>query len=61
MYASFRDDECVYVGLVGTGLRSRLSAHLTTTTDLSRSTLRTTVAVHQFGVHVRQPAAARRS
>ncbi|MFD6141155.1 GIY-YIG nuclease family protein [Promicromonospora sp. NPDC060271] len=50
MYAWFRDDECVYVGLAGTSLRSRLSAHLATTQDLSRSTLRATVAVHQLGV-----------
>lgn len=50
VYAWFRDDECVYVGLAGTSLRSRLSAHLATTTDLSRSTLRATVAVNQLGV-----------
>ncbi|MFD6445912.1 GIY-YIG nuclease family protein [Promicromonospora sp. NPDC060204] len=50
MYARFRGYDCAYVGPAGTSLRSRLSAHLTTTTDLSRITLRATVAVHQLRV-----------
>jgi hypothetical protein len=45
------DDECMYVGLTGTNLRNRFSAtHLATTTNLSRSTLRASVAAYQLGV-----------
>ena len=49
VYAWFRDEECVYVG-VATYLRSRLSAHLASTPDLSRSTLRSWVAVRELGL-----------
>jgi len=52
VYVWFRDSEPVYVGEAkGTqGLRSRLGAHLRTSVDLSRSTLRASVAVHLLGV-----------
>lgn len=50
VYAWFRDAECVYVGLAGTSLRDRLAKHLAVATDLSRSTLRATVAVRELSV-----------
>lgn len=49
VYAWFRDGLCVYVGMAG-NLRSRLSAHLGTSRDMSRSTLRASVAVDQLKV-----------
>lgn len=45
----FRDDECVYVGVSG-NLRERISTHLSRSRDLSRSTLRSWVAVHTLGL-----------
>ncbi|TFB71884.1 GIY-YIG nuclease family protein [Cryobacterium glaciale] len=52
MYIWFRDGEPVYVGEAKgvQGLRGRLRAHLAIGTDLSRSTLRASVAVAQLGV-----------
>ena len=50
VHAWFHDAECVYVGLAGTSLRDRLATHLAITTDLSSSTLRATVALHELGV-----------
>ncbi|TFD86119.1 GIY-YIG nuclease family protein [Cryobacterium serini] len=52
MYIWFRDGEPVYVGEAKgvKGLRGRLRAHLAVSTDLSRSTLRASVAVAQLGV-----------
>lgn len=49
IYAWFRDGECVYLGKA-TDLRSRLSTHLGKSLDLSRSTLRSWVAVRELGV-----------
>lgn len=60
VYVWFRDGEPVYVGEAKgrAGLRSRLSAHLATSQDLSRSTLRASVAVQLLGV-TRSDARAR--
>ncbi|WP_404772477.1 GIY-YIG nuclease family protein [Agromyces mediolanus] len=49
VYAWFRDDECVYLGKAS-NLRSRISTHLRTSLDLSRSTLRSWVAVRELGL-----------
>lgn len=49
VYGWFRDGECVYVGKA-TNLRSRLSSHRSRSLDLSRSTLRASVAVRELGV-----------
>lgn len=49
VYAWFRDSECVYVGKAS-NLRSRLDTHLATSADLSRSTLRSWVAVRELGL-----------
>ena len=49
VYAWFRDGQCVYVGKAAS-LRRRLSAHLRTSPDLSRSTLRASVAVRELNV-----------
>lgn len=52
VYVWFHDDQPVYVGEAKgkAGLRGRLSAHLAKRNDLSRSTLRASVAVAQLGV-----------
>ncbi len=50
VYTWWRDGTCVYVGEAKTSLRSRLRAHLATGPDLSRSTLRRTVALEQLGI-----------
>lgn len=52
VYIWWRNNEPVYVGEAkGTrGLRGRIRAHLSTTIDLSRSTLRASVAVEILGV-----------
>ena len=49
VYAWFRDGECAYLGKAS-DLRSRLSTHLGQSLDLSRSTLRSWVAVRVLGV-----------
>lgn len=49
VYAWFRDGECVYIGKAS-DLRSRLGTHLGTSLDLSRSTLRSWVAVRELGL-----------
>lgn len=49
VYAWFRGGECVYIGKA-TDLRSRLSSHRSTSLDMSRSTLRASVAVQELGV-----------
>lgn len=49
VYAWFKDDDCVYVGKAS-DLRSRLRTHLATSLDLSRSTLRSWVAVRELGL-----------
>jgi GIY-YIG catalytic domain len=49
VYAWFQDGECVYVGKA-TSLRERLSKHRSTSLDLSRSTLRATVAATELGI-----------
>lgn len=49
VYAWFRDGQCMYVGKASS-LRQRLSTHLRTSPDLSRSTLRATVAERELGV-----------
>lgn len=49
VYAWFKQGSCVYVGKA-TDLRSRLSRHRSTSLDLSRSTLRASVAVLELGV-----------
>jgi hypothetical protein len=59
VYVWFRDGAPVSVGEArgAQGLRGRLRAHLATGTDLSRSTLRASVAVAELGVtraYVRQ-------
>ena len=48
----FHGDEPIYIGEAGgaLGLRQRLKDHLATGPDLSRSTLRATVAVAELGV-----------
>ena len=48
VYAWFRDDECTYLGKAS-DLRSRLASHLSSSLDLSRSTLRSWVAVRELG------------
>lgn len=56
VYAWFQNDECVYVGKASS-LRSRLGNHRSTSLDLSRSTLRASVAAQECGVtraHARQ-------
>lgn len=49
VYAWFQDGECVYVGKAR-NLRARLGTHLSSSLDLSRSTLRASVAVKTLGV-----------
>lgn len=49
VYAWFKNAECIYIG-VATSLRNRLGTHRRQTADLSRSTLRASVAVMLFGV-----------
>lgn len=49
VYFWFRNDECVYVGMASS-LRQRLGTHLRSTVDLSRSTLRASVAVQELGI-----------
>lgn len=49
IYAWFKDGECVYVGMASV-LRERLGKHLSRSLDLSRSTLRASIAVRQLGV-----------
>lgn len=49
MYAWFQHGECVYVGKAK-NLRKRLSTHRSVSRDLSRSTLRATVAVMELGI-----------
>ncbi|NYF16008.1 excinuclease UvrABC nuclease subunit [Microbacterium sp. AK009] len=49
VYAWFRDGECVYLGKAS-DLRSRLGTHLGTSLDLSRSTLRSWVAVRELNL-----------
>lgn len=49
VYGWFRDGQCVYVGKAS-NLRQRLSSHRATKPDLSRSTLRASVAVELLGV-----------
>ena len=52
IYIWFRDDQPIYVGegLGAKGLRRRLSSHFSKSADLSRSTLRASVAVVQLGI-----------
>jgi hypothetical protein len=52
IYIWFRSGEPVYIGEARgrRGLRQRLRAHLTTGVDLSRSTLRASVAVAELGL-----------
>jgi hypothetical protein len=57
VYAWFQDGACVYVGKA-TNLRSRLGKHRSGSLDLSRSTLRASVAVAELGV-TRQHARSR--
>jgi hypothetical protein len=49
VYAWFHDGECVYVGKAS-NLRTRIGTHLSTSLDLSRCTLRASVAVKTLGV-----------
>jgi len=49
VYVWFRDEQCMYVGKASS-LRQRLSTHLRMSPDLSRSTLRATVAERELGV-----------
>lgn len=49
LYAWFRGEECVYLGIAG-DLRARLTTHRGTSHDLSRSTFRSWVAVHVLGL-----------
>lgn len=49
VYAWFHEGECVYLGKASS-LRSRLGTHLATSLDLSRSTLRSWVAVRELGL-----------
>ncbi|MEU4455264.1 GIY-YIG nuclease family protein [Nocardioides sp. NPDC023903] len=49
VYAWFHDGECVYVGKAS-NLRRRIGTHLSTSLDLSRCTLRASVAVKTLGV-----------
>jgi hypothetical protein len=50
VYIWRRLGEIVYIGEAKTGLRNRLRAHLSTRPDLSRSTLRASVAVIALGI-----------
>ena len=52
IYIWFQDGEPIYVGEArgAQGLRGRLRAHLATTSDLSRSTFRASVAARQLGL-----------
>lgn len=52
VYIWFRDGKPIYVGKArgAEGLRQRLRAHFSSSPDLSRSTLRASVAVAQLGV-----------
>ncbi len=50
VYVWWRDGEPVYVGEAKTSLRQRLSAHLATGPDLTRSTLRRSVALARLGI-----------
>ena len=52
VYIWFRDGDPIYVGEAkgAQGLRGRLRAHLATGSDLSRSTLRASVAVAELGI-----------
>lgn len=52
IYIWFRDGKPIYVGKArgAEGLRQRLRAHFSSSPDLSRSTLRASVAVAQLGV-----------
>jgi transposase InsO family protein len=52
VYIWFRDGEPIYVGEAkgAKGLKGRVRAHLATGIDLSRSTLRASVAVAELGV-----------
>ncbi|WP_374113575.1 GIY-YIG nuclease family protein [Microbacterium sp. zg.B48] len=49
VYAWFRDGDCVYLGKAS-NLRSRLGTHLGTSLDLSRSTVRSWVAVRELNL-----------
>lgn len=49
VYSWYHDGHCVYVGMA-TSLRQRLGAHRRQSVDLSRSTLRASVAVRELGV-----------
>ncbi|MEV7764476.1 GIY-YIG nuclease family protein [Microbacterium sp. NPDC089180] len=49
VYAWFHSGECVYLGKAS-NLRARLATHLSTSLDLSRSTLRSWVAVRELGL-----------
>lgn len=49
VYAWFNGDACVYLGMA-TSLRERLGKHRSLSLDLSRSTLRASVAVRELGV-----------
>ncbi|WP_328531227.1 GIY-YIG nuclease family protein [Nocardioides sp. NBC_00368] len=49
VYAWFQDGECVYVGKAS-NLRRRIGKHLSTSLDLSRSTLRASIAVTTLGI-----------
>lgn len=56
VYAWFQGDDCVYVGKAS-NLRGRLGKHRSNSLDLSRSTLRASIAVQELGVtrqHARQ-------
>lgn len=50
VYAWWRDGVAVYVGEAKTSLRRRLAEHLGTRADLSRSTLRRSVALVELGI-----------
>ena len=56
VYAWARDGKVVYVGVAasGGGLRSRIRTHLGTSTDLSRSAFRRSVAEHLLGITSRK-------
>lgn len=50
VYIWFRGGDPVYVGEAKTSLRQRLGAHLSKSPDLSRSTLRRSVALAELGI-----------
>lgn len=50
VYIWWRADVAIYVGEAKASLRHRLSAHLATRPDLTRSTLRRSVALAQLGI-----------